>query len=134
MLFRSGSSKELHDILKALEGNMSGGRIVGPGRGLPRGDSMLDVQDADAANTRLGVRPAALLREDSSASFGMSALGVQEGEDEDQEARDPRAWLQVIDAYEQPRLFYNVGKKHFERWDMHVAPAPPQGLISHPPC
>lgn len=111
-----GTSKELHDILKTLEGNMSGGKIVGPGRGLPRGDSILEVQDADAVSTRLGLRPAGLTREDSNASFGMSGLGVQEEANEDEDdTNDPRAWLNVINAFEQPRLVYNVGKKHFER-------------------
>lgn len=112
-----GSSKELHDILKTLEGNMSGGKIVGPGRGLARTDSMLSAKDSDNLNTRLGLRPTSLAREDSSASFGMSGLVVQEGEDDDEdETNDPRGWLTVVDAYGQPRLFYNVGKKHFERY------------------
>lgn len=112
-----GKSKELHDILKTLEGNMSGGKIVGPGKGLPRGNSMLDVKDGDAVNTRLGLRPSAPPREDSNASFGMSGLGVQEDaqQDDDESTNDPRAWLNVINAFDQPRLVYNVGKKHFER-------------------
>jgi DNA polymerase epsilon subunit 2 len=38
---------------------------------------------------------------------------VNDGEDD--ENKDPRKWLKVIDAYEQPRLVYNVGKKHFDR-------------------
>ncbi|UKZ77938.1 hypothetical protein TrVFT333_005670 [Trichoderma virens FT-333] len=45
----------------------------------------------------------------------MSGLGVQEEADDDEEASDARAWLKVIDAYDQPRLLYNVDKKHFER-------------------
>jgi DNA polymerase epsilon subunit 2 len=45
----------------------------------------------------------------------MSGLGMQEEADDDEEANDARAWLKVIDAYEQPRLLYNVDKKHFER-------------------
>ncbi|KAM3484809.1 hypothetical protein MY8738_001928 [Beauveria namnaoensis] len=110
-----GTSKELHEILKTLEGNMSGGKIVGPGRGLPRGDSMLDINPGDSFNTRLGLRPTGPIREDSNASFGLSGLGVQEGEEEEDETNDPRGWLQIIDAFEQPRLFYNVEKKHFER-------------------
>lgn len=111
-----GSSTELQEILRTLEGNMSGGKVTGLARGLPRGDSMLmGAGDGDTANTRLGIRPAGPLREDSNASFGMSGLGVQEeGEDEDA-ANDPRAWLKVIDAHEQPRLLFNVDKKHFER-------------------
>ncbi|RCI12838.1 hypothetical protein L249_0971 [Ophiocordyceps polyrhachis-furcata BCC 54312] len=110
-----GSSKELHDILKTLEGNMSGGKMVGPGRGLPRGDSMLDVKESDAVNTRLGLRPTTLPRLDSNASFGVSALGMQDEADEDNETNDVRAWLTVINAYDQPRLVFNVNKKHFER-------------------
>ncbi|KAG5934453.1 hypothetical protein E4U53_000692 [Claviceps sorghi] len=123
-----GTSKELHDILKTLEGNMSGGKIVGPGKGLPRGDSMLEVNDGDALNTRLGLRPIGLPREDSNASFGMSGLGVQENaqeEDEDEKTNDPRAWLSVINAFDQPRLLYNVGKKHFERETSKPSLLPP---------
>ncbi|KAF5026166.1 hypothetical protein F66182_1730 [Fusarium sp. NRRL 66182] len=109
-----GSSKELQEILKTLEGNMSGGRIAGPTKGLPRGDSMLDIKDSDALNTRLGLRPAEITREDSNTSFGISALGVDEDQEE-AETKDPRAWLKIINAYEQPRFTYNVAKKHFER-------------------
>ncbi|RDA92546.1 hypothetical protein CP533_4177 [Ophiocordyceps camponoti-saundersi (nom. inval.)] len=110
-----GSSKELHEILKTLEGNMSGGKMAGPGRGLPRGDSMLDIHEDDAAKTRLGLRPTTLPRLDSNSSFGVSALGMHDEADEDDETNDARAWLTVINAFEQPRLVFNVGKKHFER-------------------
>ncbi|KAI5462585.1 DNA polymerase alpha/epsilon subunit B-domain-containing protein [Mariannaea sp. PMI_226] len=110
-----GSSKELQSILKTLEGNMSGGRITGPGRGLPRGDSMLDLKDDDVLNTRLGLRPNVLTRENSNRSFGMSGLDVQEEPEDEENRSDPRAWLKVVNAYEQPRLCYNVDKKHFEK-------------------
>ncbi|CAF3446468.1 unnamed protein product [Fusarium graminearum] len=117
-----GSSKEMQEILKTLEGNMSGGRITGPARGLPRGDSMLDLNDNDALNTRLGLRPAEVRREDSNSSFGISGLGVDE-EQEETETNDPRAWLKIVNAYEQPRFIYNVAKKHFEK-----DPSPPSLL------
>ncbi|KAH7326277.1 DNA polymerase alpha/epsilon subunit B-domain-containing protein [Stachybotrys elegans] len=121
-----GTSKELQEILKTLEGNMSGGKIVTGGKiGLPRGDSMLDVRDSEALSTRLGLRPAGLMREDSNTSFGMSGLGVQEGGDDEDEISDPRAWLKVISAYEQPLLTYNVGKKHFERETTKPSLLPP---------
>lgn len=110
-----GTSKELQEILKALEGNMSGGRITGSARGLPRGDSMLDIKDNEALNTRSGLRPAELTTDDANKSFGMSGLGVEE-EPEEENTKDPRAWLKIINAYEQPRLIYNVSKKHFERF------------------
>ncbi|RGP78740.1 DNA polymerase epsilon subunit 2 [Fusarium longipes] len=108
------SSKELQEILKTLEGNMSGGRITGPARGLPRGDSILDIKDDDALNTRLGLRPAEVRRDDSNSSFGMTRLGVDE-EQAEAETNDPRAWLKTVNAYEQPRFVYNVAKKHFEK-------------------
>ncbi|RDA87128.1 hypothetical protein CP532_4248 [Ophiocordyceps camponoti-leonardi (nom. inval.)] len=110
-----GSSKELHEILKTLEGNMSGGKMVGPGRGLPRGDSMLDVNEGDALNTRMGLRPTTLPGLDGNTSFGASALGMHDEADEDDETNDARAWLTVVNAYEQPRLVFNISKKHFER-------------------
>jgi len=116
-----GASSELKDILKALEGNMTGGRIV-TGRELSRQNSLaLDMssQNVDISNTRLGLRPiAALNRDDSSASFGMSGLGVREEEAEDNDddgLNDPRKWSKVVHAQEQPRMLYNVAKKHFER-------------------
>lgn len=111
-----GSSKELAEILKTLEGNMSGGKIVNAARGLPRGDSMLDMKEGDSFTTRLGLRPTALPREDSNTSFGMSGLGVEEdGGHDGEDSNDLASWLKVIGAYDQPRLIYNVGKKHFEK-------------------
>lgn len=112
-----GTSKELHDILKTLEGNMSAGKVVTGGArgGLPRGDSMLEAQVDDMFTTRMGIRPSGPTRQDSTASFGMSGLGVNEDDGDDADVDDPRAWVQVIDAYEQPRMYYNVDKKHFER-------------------
>jgi DNA polymerase epsilon subunit 2 len=51
----------------------------------------------------------------------MSGLGVDADEPEDDDdddstgLNDPRKWTKVIDAYEQPRVLYNISKKHFER-------------------
>lgn len=112
-----GASSELKDILKSLEGNMSGGRIVA-GRELGRQNSLVlePAQEADLSNTRLGLRPLThLTREDSATSFGISGLGVEEEETDDEGLNDPRKWLKVISAYDQPRMVYNVAKKHFER-------------------
>ncbi|KAF3760529.1 hypothetical protein M406DRAFT_47249 [Cryphonectria parasitica EP155] len=113
-----GASPELKEILRALEGNMSGGRIATGAKGLSRQNSLLlDVQhqEDDLTNARLGLRPtSALVREESGTSFGMSALEVDE-KDDDEDIRDPRKWLKVISALEQPRFIYNVDKKHFEK-------------------
>lgn len=112
-----GASAELKEILKALGSNMSGGRVVTGARGLSRQNSLLlDVQqqEDDLSKARLGLRPNALLtREESNTSFGISALEVDESEDEN--TKDPRRWLKVISALDQPRFIYNVEKKHFER-------------------
>jgi DNA polymerase epsilon subunit 2 len=112
-----GANPELKEILKALEGNMSGGTVVTGARGLSRQNSLLlDAQqeDGDVSNARLGLRPmVALTREESSTSFGMSSLEVDQEQDDD--SKDPRQWLKVINALEQPRYIYNVEKKHFER-------------------
>jgi len=113
-----GEGNDLKDILRNLEGSMSGGRIV-TAKELSRQNSLVlgSSQHAEVSHTRLGLRPNVLEREDSQSSLGMSTLGVEDEEDDD-EIRDPRKWLRVIDAFEQPRLVYNVGKKHFDRFVM----------------
>lgn len=113
-----GEGNVLKDILKNLEGSMIGGRIVAV-RELSRQNSLVlgSTQNGEVSHTRLGIRPSLLAKEDSQSSFGMSNLEVEEDEDEEG-LRDPRKWLKVIDAFEQPRLVYNVGKKHFDRFVM----------------
>jgi len=111
-----GEGNYLKDILKNLEGSMSGGRIVA-GRELSRQNSLVlgSSQNEEVSHTRLGIRPSGLGREDSQSSLGMPTLDVDDKEDEDG-LRDPRKWLKVINAFEQPRLVYNVAKKHFDRF------------------
>ncbi len=112
-----GASAELKDILKTLEGNMSGGKIVGGPRGLSRQNSFLadSAQAPGNANTRLGLRPTAVLtRDDSQSSMGLSGLDVDEDPD-DESLKDPRSWLKVVGAYDQPRMLFDVTKKHFEK-------------------
>jgi DNA polymerase epsilon subunit 2 len=112
-----GASKELKDILKTLEGNMSGGRIT-TGRQLGRQNSLTieTLDEADLSNTRLGLRPAGLVHEDSQRSFGMTTLDMDEDDAADEEGpNDARQWVKVVGAYDQPRMVYNVTKKHFER-------------------
>jgi DNA polymerase epsilon subunit 2 len=111
-----GEGDALKEILKSLEGSMSGGRIVAS-RELSRQNSLGlgSSQEADVSHTRLGLRPQVLGREDSQSSLGISTLDMEDDE-EDEGSRGPRKWLKVINAFEQPRLVYNVGKKHFDRW------------------
>ena len=108
-----GEGPALKEILKNIEGSMSGGRII-QGRGLSRQNSLLQGESQDGpAATGTSFRPGNLGREDSQSSLGMSTLDMEDDEDED--IKDPRKWLKVIDAFEQPRLLYNVAKKHFDR-------------------
>ena len=111
-----GESNDLKDILKNLEASMSGGRIVGS-RELSRHNSLVlgSSQNGDTSHTRAGLRPNLLGREDSQSSLSLSALDMDDEEEHD-ELLDPRKWLKVIDAFDQPRLVYNVGKKHFDRF------------------
>ncbi|KAI1270468.1 DNA polymerase epsilon subunit B [Xylariaceae sp. FL1019] len=112
-----GSSQELKDILKTLEGNMSGGKIVtGPELNRQNSFALSASQDAEHSNTRLGLRPAShLTRADTNTSFGMSSLEVEEDDIESETKSHPRKWLKTVDAFEQPRMLYNTSKKHFER-------------------
>lgn len=136
-----GASPELKDMLKTLEGNMSGGKIMSGPRGLTRQNSlMLEPTEApDHSKTRLGLRPTATLtRDDSQASFGMPGIGFDE-EPDDEGLQDVRRWLKVIGAFEQPRYSYNVAKKHFEKYDLslpyggHYAYDGQQELLPNPP-
>ncbi|KAL0255045.1 DNA-directed DNA polymerase epsilon, subunit B [Diplodia seriata] len=47
-------------------------------------------------------------------SFGMSSLNVADDE-EDDGSKDPRDWMKVIGGFDQPKMVYNVAKKHFDR-------------------
>ena len=112
-----GTSPELKDILKTLEGNMSGGRIIGGSRGLSRQNSLLEqADDSDLSKTRMGLRPTpSVSREDSQTSMGVPSSMDVDDEPEDETLRDPRSWLKVVNAFDQPRYTYNVVKKHFEK-------------------
>ena len=111
-----GDSNDMKEILKNLEGSMSGGRISTP-RELSRQNSLVmgSSQHGQVTHTRLGLRPHNLDREDSQSSLGISTLDVEDDEEEEN-LKEPRKWLKVIDAFDQPRLVYNVGKKHFDRF------------------
>jgi DNA polymerase epsilon subunit 2 len=112
-----GTSPELKDILKTLEGNMSGGKILTGPRGLSRQNSLMleSADNVDLSKTRQGLRPTTTLaRDDSQTSFGMSSMDFDE-EPDDEELQDVRRWLKVSNAFDQPRYTYNVAKKHFER-------------------
>ncbi|MCJ1273391.1 DNA-directed DNA polymerase epsilon, subunit B [Puttea exsequens] len=103
-----GEGTELVNILGAIEGTMTGGRIPQPS-GLSRQSSFaLGVIGGESPANK--TRPGIASREES---FGMSGLGVED-DTNTLEDKDPRKWLKIIGALEQPRLAYNVTQKHFE--------------------
>lgn len=100
-----GEGNTLKNILKQLEGSMSGGRIV-----IGRAWSTLSRQSSLLAGESFGGN-ASFQRQDS---FGMSGLEVEE--EEESEEKDPRSWIKVINAFEQPRMVYNPSRNHFEKY------------------
>lgn len=101
-----GENETLRGILRTLEGSMNGGRIV-QGSNLGRQSSFNFGPEMSAPATRPTL--------DSNTSFGMSSLEVEDKEEEEDLLKDPREWIKVVGAFEQPKLLYNVTQKHFEK-------------------
>lgn len=116
--------EKLRQILKAVEGSMVGGRLLGGNRGssgpseggkpdFSRQGSLLEGVLGGLCVSRPGVK-----RNESQESFGMSALDVDaegEVEEEEESLREPRASLKVVGAFDQPRLMFNPSRKQFEK-------------------
>ncbi|KAF2195788.1 hypothetical protein K469DRAFT_649968 [Zopfia rhizophila CBS 207.26] len=106
-----GEGETLKNILKTLEGSMVGGKLV-QGSGLSRQGSFNFSADASPPEMPgIGGRPTL----ESQSCFGLSNLEVEDKDDEGDLLKDPREWMKVIDAFEQPKLVYNVSQKHFEK-------------------
>lgn len=106
-----GDGNMLKNILRTLDGCMSGGRVLSSKTGLSRQTSFAFL-DANNPAGELAIRPGL----NNNESFGVSRLDVRDTEDEDDKLKDPREWVKVIGAFEQPRLVYNVTKKHFDKY------------------
>ena len=106
-----GEGDDLKSILRDMERSMRGGKPSQQGLLSRQGSFAFGNNDGDT--TESNSRPRALGREDSEASLGMSTLGVND-DGETTGSEDPRRWLKVVGAFEQPRLTYNVNQKHFE--------------------
>lgn len=105
-----GEGEELKNILRNLEGCM-GGEKPSFQSGLSRSSSFaFGASDGDV--TILEDRPKDLGRDDSQTSLGMSPFGVED--EATSGTRDPRRWLKVVGAFDQPKLTYNVNQKQFE--------------------
>lgn len=97
-----GESETLKNILKTLEGFMAGGRLT-------QGSTMGRHSSFNFGPEQSG-QPLDVL-----SSFGMSSLEVDDKEEEEDLLKDPREWLKVVGAFEQPKLLYNATQKHFEK-------------------
>ena len=103
---------KLHDILKAVSGCMAGGRIL-QGRAISRQSSFA----ASGQERQVPERPL-VSREDSQTNLGLSNLalnGAVEVDDDEGHSMDPRSWLKVVGAFDQPKIVYNAQKNHFEK-------------------
>ncbi|KAJ5981636.1 hypothetical protein N7499_009312 [Penicillium canescens] len=96
VIVEEGKGASLKSILQTLEGSMSGGRVVA-------GKS---THDSSKAST-LGMDDGRM------ETTGDNSQGAND-EDDSQLSPHPRHWLKVIDAFDLPRLTYNVDKKYFE--------------------
>lgn len=103
-----GEGDTLRAILRTVESCMSGGKIIS-GKGLSRQGSFAFT---DASGNGTVGRPPALEHQNS---FGMSKLEIAKEDEEEEALKDPREWLKVIDAFEQPRMVFSMSKKHFEK-------------------
>ncbi|KZM25411.1 DNA-directed DNA polymerase [Ascochyta rabiei] len=101
-----GDTDVFKGILRTLEGAMEGGRVAQA--------STLGRQSSFSFGAEhKGVSPWPAL--DATSSFGMSTLHVQDKDEEEEMLRDPREWIKVIGAFEQPKQVYNVSQRHFEK-------------------
>ncbi|KAL8999752.1 MAG: hypothetical protein Q9169_001425 [Polycauliona sp. 2 TL-2023] len=104
-----GEGSDFADILQNIGRCMLGGRIVHQ-RAPTRHDHAL--QDRSSSNA-IPARPGTLSRDNSRQSLGLTTLGLEDNE-ADVKSQNPRSWLRVVDAFEQPRLAYNAAQKMFE--------------------
>jgi DNA polymerase epsilon subunit 2 len=102
-----GENETLNGILKTLEGSMVGGRVV-QGSNLSRHSSFNFGPETDGPMTRPGL--------DHNTSFGISRLEVADHDEEEELLKDPREWVKVIGAFDQPKMIYNITQKHFDKY------------------
>lgn len=99
VIVEEGKGASLKTILQTLEGSMSGGRVV---------VGKTTSQDGSLKASTLGVDDGRV-----ETAGDPSKQGTAE-EDDTQLSLHPRRWLKVTDAFDLPRLTYNVDKKYFE--------------------
>jgi len=112
-LIIDGECNEFKETLWSLESCMSGGRVFPQGKSSRRESSAIRVDAVEETYDR--GRLGRLEREDNQTSLEFSSLDVDDEQGGTDQKADPRHWLKVIGAFDQPRLIYNIHKKHFEK-------------------
>ncbi|KAI5288539.1 DNA-directed DNA polymerase epsilon, subunit B [Ascosphaera aggregata] len=108
-MVEDGENQRLTSILRALEGSEKGGKEV-ENRSAVRQRQPLRTTSSGSVLQSRGTSSASTLRIDSQGS----AVGDEVTENDDPTSLDVRSHIEVIDAFEQPRLVYNVSKVHFD--------------------
>jgi DNA polymerase epsilon subunit 2 len=115
-----GEDKSLTGILRNVESSIVDGhsaRTHGPDR--QQSLIFCASKPSEDLKARNG-SPGFWNRESNQAFLGLPALHLGDhdeggdGADDNDMAKDPRQWLRLIQAFEQPRLWYNGAQKHFE--------------------
>ncbi|KAI9769506.1 MAG: DNA-directed DNA polymerase epsilon, subunit B [Geoglossum simile] len=128
-----GESDALKGILKGLEPCMSGGKVIQGSSSTLSRQSSFSFGAGEEGKTNAALGSIGLSREDSHVSLGVSGLELDddEGLEDEGMVRDPRRWLKVVGAFDQPCLVYNVGKKHFEKTTSKPTLFPPAHHKTH---
>ena len=94
-------------LLQDMESNMAGGKITHRDAtdGMRVESATLGPSNGKTVESEDDLSPANGRITDS------KGLSVQAHDDM---TKDPRRWIKVVSAFEQPRLLYNVQRKHFE--------------------
>lgn len=100
VIVEEGKGASLKAILQSIEGSMSGGRVI----------TSKNAQDEVAKPPSFGTGAGRL----ESGNNHSQATRAETEEEEAHIPLRPRHWLKVIDAFDLPRLTYNVDKKYFE--------------------
>ena len=106
-----GEGDELKGILRNIEESMSGGKPPHVDR-FGRPDSV-NIYATDGDIMAPDSRSVVLDRENSQTSVGLSPW-ILNSKESTADPKDPRSYLRVVSAFDQPRLTYNVTHKHFE--------------------
>ena len=106
----SGDDAELNNILRSLEASMVGGRFLSQGN-LSRQSSFHFQQRGCDLNANVPAKPGSRDELYEQQNEINDTVG---GEEEEIISADPRQWLNIINAFDQPHLLYNPKTKHFE--------------------